>query len=109
MIRRPPRSTLFPYTTLFRSVRCGLRRDRDKRRAVLVELRLDGFESLQLHVTVRAPHAAIEADDQWAPFQKLVRIDAVPRRILQLEGRCNLSGLLRAPGSARRHKFALGA
>src|SRR2546422_7500833 len=27
MIRRPPRSTLFPYTTLFRSVlRCGRRR-----------------------------------------------------------------------------------
>src|SRR3989442_2782597 len=24
MIRRPPRSTLFPYTTLFRSARCGL-------------------------------------------------------------------------------------
>src|SRR3712207_8010593 len=23
MIRRPPRSTLFPYTTLFRSVCCG--------------------------------------------------------------------------------------
>src|SRR5438067_3517337 len=23
MIRRPPRSTLFPYTTLFRSNRCG--------------------------------------------------------------------------------------
>src|SRR3712207_7822161 len=30
MIRRPPRSTLFPYTTLFRSVRAarGLRRRR---------------------------------------------------------------------------------
>src|SRR5256885_5478511 len=25
MIRRPPRSTLFPYTTLFRSVACFLR------------------------------------------------------------------------------------
>src|SRR5256885_9235295 len=25
MIRRPPRSTLFPYTTLFRSVPAGLR------------------------------------------------------------------------------------
>src|SRR2546428_2462212 len=25
MIRRPPRSTLFPYTTLFRSSRCALR------------------------------------------------------------------------------------
>src|SRR2546430_9108642 len=28
MIRRPPRSTLFPYTTLFRSVRAGLGRTR---------------------------------------------------------------------------------
>src|SRR2546426_5700076 len=27
MIRRPPRSTLFPYTTLFRSVRHDLRPD----------------------------------------------------------------------------------
>src|SRR5258707_7578348 len=27
MIRRPPRSTLFPYTTLFRSVRAGRRRN----------------------------------------------------------------------------------
>src|SRR5574341_2196811 len=26
MIRRPPRSTLFPYTTLFRSALCGARR-----------------------------------------------------------------------------------
>src|SRR2546422_7186180 len=24
MIRRPPRSTLFPYTTLFRSAQCGI-------------------------------------------------------------------------------------
>src|SRR3712207_7597029 len=30
MIRRPPRSTLFPYTTLFRSRRpCGLRAKRE--------------------------------------------------------------------------------
>src|SRR5437763_4970090 len=28
MIRRPPRSTLFPYTTLFRSLRGGRRRRR---------------------------------------------------------------------------------
>src|SRR5258708_27252751 len=33
MIRRPPRSTLFPYTTLFRSVRGPV--DRDHRGAVL--------------------------------------------------------------------------
>src|SRR3712207_7792520 len=29
MIRRPPRSTLFPYTTLFRSGRYELRREED--------------------------------------------------------------------------------
>src|SRR5205807_4797870 len=29
MIRRPPRSTLFPYTTLFRSIEALLRQGRD--------------------------------------------------------------------------------
>src|SRR2546430_13375160 len=32
MIRRPPRSTLFPYTTLFRSARLGEVRIRDRQR-----------------------------------------------------------------------------
>src|SRR3712207_8965738 len=45
MIRRPPRSTLFPYTTLFRS--CGLQRRR-----------LEGVERLEQHlVTVDGLHA----------------------------------------------------
>src|SRR2546426_2999855 len=30
MIRRPPRSTLFPYTTLFRSVQCNISFNRRK-------------------------------------------------------------------------------
>src|SRR5689334_24065223 len=30
MIRRPPRSTLFPYTTLFRSVRHRIRKQRSE-------------------------------------------------------------------------------
>src|SRR3989442_7870256 len=33
MIRRPPRSTLFPYTTLFRSLSRGARRLSQRRRA----------------------------------------------------------------------------
>src|SRR3712207_8251397 len=33
MIRRPPRSTLFPYTTLFRSQRCRLRLDAEEAHA----------------------------------------------------------------------------
>src|SRR5256885_7371217 len=42
MIRRPPRSTLFPYTTLFRSLR-GQRRDdvRGGRSALLWQRRRD--------------------------------------------------------------------
>src|SRR3712207_8507581 len=45
MIRRPPRSTLFPYTTLFRSreraVRDPQRPRREPARAGRVDLRLD--------------------------------------------------------------------
>src|SRR2546422_8307124 len=41
MIRRPPRSTLFPYTTLFRSdlerVRSGSQEDEEQRRGLAVE------------------------------------------------------------------------
>src|SRR3989442_6759858 len=44
MIRRPPRSTLFPYTTLFRSVEAG----REQRREA--EIRID----------VRARDAALD-------------------------------------------------
>src|SRR5258707_1647959 len=36
MIRRPPRSTLFPYTTLFRSVQHALRRCDDYLRPLLL-------------------------------------------------------------------------
>src|SRR3712207_8287561 len=55
MIRRPPRSTLFPYTTLFRSVdrrdpvelphdRTGLRHQRDALRLIAVRDRGLGVE-----------------------------------------------------------------
>src|SRR5690242_20964657 len=37
MIRRPPRSTLFPYTTLFRSVKNAMRRQDRKFAANLVD------------------------------------------------------------------------
>src|SRR3712207_8662249 len=36
MIRRPPRSTLFPYTTLFRSIDNGLFHDRARERLASV-------------------------------------------------------------------------
>src|SRR2546422_3933150 len=37
MIRRPPRSTLFPYTTLFRSAHAGAQRDAERGEGVALE------------------------------------------------------------------------
>src|SRR3712207_6900156 len=43
MIRRPPRSTLFPYTTLFRSLRLAVvRLDLDDLRRLVVDLGVVG-------------------------------------------------------------------
>src|SRR3712207_7010306 len=42
MIRRPPRSTLFPYTTLFRSQLASLREARNQHRSQVGTCRVDG-------------------------------------------------------------------
>src|SRR3712207_8508958 len=57
MIRRPPRSTLFPYTTLFRSLALGhLRADgvprRSRLRDLLLEPVLPGAETFDGHLTL---------------------------------------------------------
>src|SRR3712207_8698191 len=39
MIRRPPRSTLFPYTTLFRSVQAAMESDRKGKQGCGCQLR----------------------------------------------------------------------
>src|SRR2546427_6711803 len=59
MIRRPPRSTLFPYTTLFRSMHAerGDHLVEDQERAVLVGDPADGLQvSLLRKVAVRRLH-----------------------------------------------------
>src|SRR3712207_7439390 len=43
MIRRPPRSTLFPYTTLFRSIPCEVTRV-DTREEFVAALQSDDFD-----------------------------------------------------------------
>src|SRR3712207_6951134 len=67
MIRRPPRSTLFPYTTLFRSKEIARRRLEDAKRtgAEWVLLFDDvtplGSQSLEMHVrTGRALHVSAD-------------------------------------------------
>src|SRR5256886_12519306 len=55
MIRRPPRSTLFPYTTLFRSVRETL----DRRLDHMQGFRLQLLASLEGELPQRVDHLAL--------------------------------------------------
>src|SRR5258708_22097403 len=80
MIRRPPRSTLFPYTTLFRSVlavRGGLaaRRSHHHRRAFVTRL-----------IDLRAV-----ADVALLPLPSGLEFRLVPRRIDRKSTRLNSS------------------
>src|SRR5574340_1549997 len=58
MIRRPPRSTLFPYTTLFRSLNKSLTLggSQDKRSVALPEQAQD-LLSFAYHLALTAPHS----------------------------------------------------
>src|SRR5260221_3850123 len=67
MIRRPPRSTLFPYTTLFRSVRLRLVRQ-------VWELRLATL------VTDGVARRAHVIRDQLLPVRRIRRRDRPARR-----------------------------
>src|SRR5688572_32763640 len=59
MIRRPPRSTLFPYTTLFRSGRSVCRvLPLDRSRRVHVRFRRDAFHPFHEHHLRGEPRVA---------------------------------------------------
>src|SRR5688572_31586706 len=58
MLRRPPRSTLFPYTTLFRSVRLDLGAEElPQRAAVRVELLRNFLHGESLRHLVTSPRS----------------------------------------------------
>src|SRR3712207_8605763 len=70
MIRRPPRSTLFPYTTLFRSVRAAVARAVGDRSATLVVVDHDAGAWLPLvdRVVELLPEGGVvEHGAGWAP------------------------------------------
>src|SRR2546427_7182275 len=68
MIRRPPRSTLFPYTTLFRSEAARRRRDIE-RHEQLVEQRLGALEERARSLEVRG--RVLEDRDQALAAKEL--------------------------------------
>src|SRR5260370_26844213 len=65
MIRRPPRSTLFPYTTLFRSVGRAGRPMQDLDRAIRIYMQLKYRRALgtQAAFVVRAARIALDVHD----------------------------------------------
>src|SRR3989442_14243680 len=64
MIRRPPRSTLFPYTTLFRSLVVDLD-------AHVVERRDDGLDLLGIHHVVGQMVVDLGVSEEAALFSEL--------------------------------------
>src|SRR3712207_8873651 len=79
MIRRPPRSTLFPYTTLFRSVACQLflenaleQLDLLRERNIVVDQALDLAHRVQHRRMVAPPKRSEEHTSELQSRQYLV-------------------------------------
>src|SRR2546425_1915912 len=95
MIRRPPRSTLFPYTTLFRSVELELvrpflaaaerdaQRDRAERMHRRQLLRVDGVE--------RAEQVQLRSEEHTSELQSLAYL--VCRLLLEKKKKTNTTSI----------------
>src|SRR3989454_1386885 len=85
MIRRPPRSTLFPYTTLFRSGAVAAHREAREVGAlrVAVELLGSGFERFHRHVV----HGRLGPPDFLAALRQDHRSE---EHTSELQSPCNL-------------------
>src|SRR3712207_7576176 len=84
MMRRPPRSTLFPYTTLFRSLVGVLDVDAEELHPLVAHLGVDLLELRRLHAAGRAPgapevehrDAAVELAGVELPDRKSTRLNS---------------------------------
>src|SRR5438067_8851602 len=87
MIRRPPRSTLFPYTTLFRSERAG------RRSAAAGVL---GLSATVVHLLV-----TLRSEEHTSELQS--RFDLVCRLLLEKKKRRRMGGRsVASPAGGRR-------
>src|SRR6266700_3342570 len=82
MIRRPPRSTLFPYTTLFRSVPHHLAQAIQRQRLALVAPQGPKVEGhpLGAQIRVKGAEARIRPADDLVPLADVVGRAADPDR-----------------------------
>src|SRR3712207_8183842 len=75
MIRRPPRSTLFPYTTLFRSNADNLRRDQNR----IIEVEWDTSGPSVFAVTIQ-----VEALDRTKLLRDITEVLSEDRKSTRL-------------------------
>src|SRR5256884_8315345 len=83
MIRRPPRSTLFPYTTLFRSIRSGVRSFKIfmtyERTRLTDEQILDVMAAARRHGALGMVHAENHGMISWLAGRMVKQGNALPR------------------------------
>src|SRR3989454_10806139 len=84
MIRRPPRSTLFPYTTLFRSTFEGHHPRRDRGAEALGE---EWAERLVFPGLDVARRPVVEEHDAEDVVERLLQRNAFPQRVARADDR----------------------
>src|SRR3989441_9967669 len=84
MIRRPPRSTLFPYTTLFRSI--------PGRSGILVDQGLEAVEGRSLSVTGQKRVVGVQRDRRGVAAANVVLVRAAPARLAGVVVRRHVPG-----------------
>src|SRR3712207_8745494 len=93
MIRRPPRSTLFPYTTLFRSARLAdrdihvvrVRHRADRRHAATVHEALLARIETQRHVVLRSEEHTSELQSrQYLVCRLLLEKKKTPKKNINI-------------------------
>src|SRR2546429_4765325 len=88
MIRRPPRSTLFPYTTLFRSKRCAEHR----LAPILSALRDQTSQVFDVKLTL-PPHALFRERSEEHTSELQSRLHLVCRLLLEKKKKANVDRL----------------
>src|SRR5256885_3895432 len=83
MIRRPPRSTLFPYTTLFRSLKML-----EAAREIAPAIALFGCPKLRLHIRPDATRKLLHLGSLYTEGQK--RRERSEEHTSELQSPCNL-------------------
>src|SRR3989449_2116245 len=82
MIRRPPRSTLFPYTTLFRSRHVGLRRVASAEHDRVLHVDHRDVQQLPGKEAIQPSHAArVRSEEHTSELQS--RLHLVCRLLLE--------------------------